>query len=144
MRPWKAEQLGGGYQLSLFCERTGLESADAIVAVSEGMRRDVVAAYPAVDPERVHVIYNGIDAEEYAPDPGTEVLERHGVDPGGPYVIFVGRITRQKGVPYLVEAALGAGSAPRSSCCARARRTRRRSPSRCAWASTACGWSAAT
>jgi starch synthase len=106
MRPWKAEQLGGGYQLSLFCERTGLEGADAVIAVSEGMRRDVLAAYPGVDPDRVHVVYNGIDAEEYRPDPGTEVLERHGVDPGAPSVVFVGRITRQKGVPYLVEAAL--------------------------------------
>jgi starch synthase len=106
MRPWKAEQLGGGYQLSLFCERTGLEGADAVIAVSEGMRRDVLAAYPGVDPDRVHVVYNGIDAEEYSPDPGTEVLQRHGVDPGAPSVVFVGRITRQKGVPYLVEAAL--------------------------------------
>jgi starch synthase len=118
MRPWKAEQLGGGYQLSLFCERTGLEGADAIIAVSEGMRRDVVAAYPAIDPGRVHVIYNGIDAEEYAPDTGTEVLERHGVDPGGPYVIFVGRITRQKGVPYLVEAALELDPAAQLVLCA--------------------------
>jgi starch synthase len=118
MRPWKAEQLGGGYQLSLFCERTGLEAADAIVAVSEGMRRDVVAAYPAVDRDRVHVIYNGIDAEEYSPDPGTEVLERHGVDPDGPYVIFVGRITRQKGVPYLVEAALQLDPAAQLVLCA--------------------------
>jgi starch synthase len=106
MRPWKAEQLGGGYQLSLFCERTGLEGADAVIAVSEGMRRDVLAAYPGVDPDRVHVVYNGIDAGEYSPDPGTEVLERHGVDPDAPSVVFVGRITRQKGVPYLVEAAL--------------------------------------
>jgi alpha-maltose-1-phosphate synthase len=118
MRPWKAEQLGGGYQLSLFCERTGLEAADAIIAVSEGMRRDVVAAYPAVDPDRVHVIYNGIDAEEYSPDPGTDVLERHGVDPDGPYVIFVGRITRQKGVPYLVEAALALDPAAQLVLCA--------------------------
>jgi alpha-maltose-1-phosphate synthase len=106
MCPWSAEQLGGGYQLSLFCERTGLEGADAVIAVSEGMRRDVLAAYPGVDADRVHVVYNGIDAEEYSPDPGTEVLERHGVDPGAPSVVFVGRITRQKGVPYLVEAAL--------------------------------------
>ena len=106
LRPWKAEQLGGGYALSSFCERVGIEGADAVIAVSEGMRRDVLAAYPALDPARVHVIYNGIDAEEYAPDPGTEVLERHGVDPGAPSVVFVGRITRQKGVPYLVEAGL--------------------------------------
>ncbi|HMI72420.1 MAG TPA: glycosyltransferase, partial [Solirubrobacteraceae bacterium] len=71
LRPWKAEQLGGGYALSSFCERTAIEAADAVVAVSEGMRRDVVAAYPAVDPARVEVIYNGIDAAEYAPDHGT-------------------------------------------------------------------------
>ena len=106
LRPWKAEQLGGGYALSSFCERVGIEGADAVIAVSEGMRRDVLAAYPALDPTRVHVIYNGIDAREYAPDAGTEVLERHGVDPGAPSVVFVGRITRQKGVPYLVEAGL--------------------------------------
>jgi starch synthase len=106
LRPWKAEQLGGGYALSSFCERVGLEGADALVAVSEGMRRDILASYPAVDGDRVHVIYNGIDAGEYRPDPGTDALERHGVDPGRPSVVFVGRITRQKGVPYLLEAAL--------------------------------------
>ena len=83
MRPWKEEQLGGGYAVSSFCERTALEGADAIVAVSSEMRRDVLACYPAVDPERVHVIYNGIDTEEYAPDAGTDVLERYGVDPRG-------------------------------------------------------------
>jgi starch synthase len=106
LRPWKAEQLGGGYALSSYCERAGLEGADAVIAVSEGMRRDVLACYPALDPARVRVIYNGIDAEEYAPDPGTDVLERHGVDPSRPSVVFVGRITRQKGVPYLLDAAL--------------------------------------
>jgi len=106
LRPWKAEQLGGGYALSSFCERVALESADAVIAVSEGMRRDIIASYPAVEPERVRVIYNGIDAEEYRPDPGTDVLARHGVDPGRPSVVFVGRITRQKGVPYLLDAAL--------------------------------------
>jgi alpha-maltose-1-phosphate synthase len=106
LRPWKAEQLGGGYALSSFCERVGLESADAVIAVSEGMRRDVLACYPALDPERVRVIYNGIDAEEYRPVAGTDVLERHGIDRERPSVVFVGRITRQKGVPYLLDAAL--------------------------------------
>ena len=106
LRPWKAEQLGGGYALSSWCERTGLEGAAAVIAVSQGMRDDILAAYPAIDPSRVSVVYNGIDAAEYAPDPGTEVLERLGVDPDRPSVVFVGRITRQKGVPYLVDAAL--------------------------------------
>jgi starch synthase len=106
LRPWKAEQLGGGYALSSFCERVGLEGADAVIAVSEGMRRDILACYPAVAPERVEVVYNGIDADEYGPEPGTGVLERHGVDPDRPSVVFVGRITRQKGVPYLLDAAL--------------------------------------
>jgi alpha-maltose-1-phosphate synthase len=105
LRPWKAEQLGGGYALSSWCERVALEAADAVIAVSQGMRRDVLGAYPALEPERVVVIYNGIDAEEYSPDPGTDALERHGIDPEQPSVAFVGRITRQKGVPYLVEAA---------------------------------------
>jgi starch synthase len=106
LRPWKAEQLGGGYALSSFCERVGLESADAVIAVSEGMKRDVLACYPALDAARVRVIYNGIDAEEYTPDPGTDVLERHGIEKERPSVVFVGRITRQKGVPYLIDAAL--------------------------------------
>ena len=106
LRPWKAEQLGGGYALSSFCERVALEAADAVIAVSEGMRRDILTAYPAIPEERVQVIYNGIDAEQYRPDPATDVLERYGVDPGRPSVVFVGRITRQKGVPYLLDAAL--------------------------------------
>jgi len=105
LRPWKAEQLGGGYRLSSWAERTAYLSADAIVAVSNGMREDVLAAYPEVDPGRVHVIHNGIDAELYRPDPERAVLERIGVDPGRPYVVFVGRITRQKGVPHLLRAA---------------------------------------
>ncbi|MGH3129714.1 MAG: glycogen synthase [Gaiellaceae bacterium] len=105
MRPWKAEQLGGGYQLSSFCERTALEAADAVVAVSPAMRDDVLTAYPALDPARVHVILNGIDAEQYRPDDSTDVLERYGVDPGRPSVVFVGRITRQKGLSYLLDAA---------------------------------------
>jgi alpha-maltose-1-phosphate synthase len=105
MRPWKAEQLGGGYQLSTFCEQTALEGADAVVAVSPAMREDVLAAYPALAPERVHVILNGIDSDQYRPDPSTDALERYGVDPGVPYVLFVGRITRQKGLTHLLDAA---------------------------------------
>ncbi len=104
LRPWKAEQLGGGYALSSFCERTALEAADAVIAVSRGMRDDLLAAYPAIDGDRVAVIYNGIDADEYRPDPGTDVLRRHGIDPDAPTIAFVGRITRQKGVPHLLEA----------------------------------------
>jgi starch synthase len=104
LRPWKAEQLGGGYALSSFCERTAVEAADAIVSVSEGMRGDLLEAYPAIDPARVSTIYNGIDTEQYAPDADTDVLERHGIDPGVPTIVFVGRITRQKGVAHLLEA----------------------------------------
>jgi alpha-maltose-1-phosphate synthase len=118
LRPWKAEQLGGGYALSSWCEKVALESADAVIAVSEGMKRDVLEAYPALDEARVRVIYNGIDAEQYAPDPATDVLERWGVDPGAPSVVFVGRITRQKGVPYLVEAALQVDPAAQIVLCA--------------------------
>ncbi|MDX6598549.1 MAG: alpha-maltose-phosphate synthase [Gaiellales bacterium] len=106
MRPWKEEQLGGGYAVSGFCERTALEAADAIIAVSREQARDVLACYPAIDPARVSVIYNGIDAEQYRPDPGTDVLLRHGIDPERPSVVFVGRITRQKGVAYALDAAL--------------------------------------
>ncbi|MGI8900690.1 MAG: glycogen synthase [Nocardioides sp.] len=105
-RPWKSEQLGGGYRLSSWAERTAMEGADAVVAVSKGMRDDVLAAYPSIDPMRVHVISNGIDADFYRPDPGTDLLKRWGVDLGRPYVAFVGRITRQKGVPHLLRAGL--------------------------------------
>jgi len=105
LRPWKAEQLGGGYGLSSYCERTGLEHADALIAVSRGMREDVLEAYPAVDPDRVHVIYNGIDTDEYRPVAATGALERHGIDPSTPTVTFVGRITRQKGLVHLLHAA---------------------------------------
>jgi starch synthase len=104
-RPWKAEQLGGGYALSSWCEKTAIEAADAVIAVSEGMRRDVLDVYPGADPDRVVVIHNGIDTQEYAPNPGTDVLTRHGVDPDRPYLLFVGRITRQKGLPHLLRAA---------------------------------------
>ena len=89
-RPWKAEQLGGGYRLSSWAERTGFEGADAVVAVSEGMRADLLSAYPDVDRGKVHVIYNGIDAEQYAPDPNTDVIERYGVDTSRPSAVFVG------------------------------------------------------
>jgi starch synthase len=105
LRPWKAEQLGGGYALSSWCERVAAESAAAVVAVSDGMRADVLAAYPAIPPDRVRVIRNGIDTVEYTPDPGTDVLGRYGVDLGRPCVVFVGRITRQKGLPVLLRAA---------------------------------------
>lgn len=107
LRPWKAEQLGGGYALSSFCERTALEGADAVIAVSHGSKADILSCYPAIDPDRVTVVYNGIDTAEYAPDPATDVLERFGVDPARPSVVFVGRITRQKGVPLLLRAAAG-------------------------------------
>jgi alpha-maltose-1-phosphate synthase len=105
LRPWKAEQLGGGYTLSSWCERTAATAAAAVVAVSDGMRADILAVYPEIDAERVVVIRNGIDTAEYRPDPATGVLGRHGVDPARPYVIFVGRITRQKGLPVLLHAA---------------------------------------
>jgi alpha-maltose-1-phosphate synthase len=105
LRPWKAEQLGGGYALSSWIERTAVEAADAVIAVSAGMRRDVLAAYPAVDPDRVRIVHNGIDTGEYRPDPDTDVLERIGMDPDQPSVTFVGRVTRQKGLPYLLRAA---------------------------------------
>jgi len=106
LRPWKAEQLGGGYALSSWVERTAVESADAVVAVSAGMRDDVLRCYPGVDPQRVQVVHNGIDTDEYQPDHSTAVLERYGVDPDRPSVLFVGRITRQKGLPHLLRAAL--------------------------------------
>ncbi len=118
LRPWKAEQLGGGYALSSWCERTAVEAAAAVVAVSDGMRADVLAAYPAVPPERVTVIRNGIDTREYAPDHGTDVLAKYGVDPGRPYVIFVGRVTRQKGLPVLLRAAAGLDPAAQLVLCA--------------------------
>ena len=104
LRPWKAEQLGGGYAVSQWCERTALESADAVIAVSGQMREDVLRCYPAVDPARVHVVHNGIDTDEYAPDRGTEVLDRLGLRADRPLVTFVGRITRQKGVVHLLDA----------------------------------------
>ncbi|MEV5461243.1 glycogen synthase [Streptomyces cellulosae] len=104
LRPWKAEQLGGGYALSSWAERTACEAADAVIAVSGAMRDDILGCYPALDPARVHVVHNGIDTSLYRPDPGTDVLDRVGLDRSRPYVLFVGRITRQKGVPHLLRA----------------------------------------
>jgi alpha-maltose-1-phosphate synthase len=106
LRPWKAEQLGGGYALSSWVERTAVTAADAVIAVSAGMMRDVLAAYPSVEPHRIHVVHNGIDTDEYRPDHGTDVMARLGVDPHRPSVVYVGRITRQKGLPYLLRAAV--------------------------------------
>ena len=108
MRPWKAEQLGGGYRVSSWVEKTAVEAADAVIAVSSGMRDDVLKTYPALDPNRVHVVRNGIDTEVWyptPPQPTDSVLAELGVDLNRPIVAFVGRITRQKGVAHLVAAA---------------------------------------
>ena len=108
MRPWKAEQLGGGYQISLWVERTAVQAADAVIAVSSGMRDDVLSVYPALDPSRVHIVKNGVDTDAWypaPPDPTGSVLAELGVDTARPMVAFVGRITRQKGVPHLIAAA---------------------------------------
>jgi starch synthase len=104
-RPWKAEQLGGGYRLSSWVERTAYLAADAVVAVSRGMRDDVLAVYPELDPARVHVVHNGVDAEAYRPVHDPDVVRSLGVDPDRPYALFVGRITRQKGLVHLLAAA---------------------------------------
>lgn len=105
LRPWKEEQLGGGYRVSSWVEATSYSHAQAIIAVSEGMRRDVIEAYPDVDPARVHVVHNGIDTDIYRPDPDVDALVRLGVPLDRPYVLFVGRITRQKGLVHLLAAA---------------------------------------
>ena len=104
-RPWKAEQLGGGYRLSSWAERTAYDAADAIIAVSSGMRRDVLAAYPELDPDKVHVVRNGVDTNEFHRVSETDMPEQIGMDPSKPSVVFVGRITRQKGLIHLVRAA---------------------------------------
>ena len=105
MRPWKAEQLGGGYRVSSWVEKTAYEAADAVIAVSAGMREDILRSYPSVDPDRVKVVHNGIDSQLWKRESDDDVVRRHGVDPERPSVIFVGRITRQKGLPYLLRAA---------------------------------------
>jgi starch synthase len=105
LRPWKAEQLGGGYRLSSWAEQTGYAAAAAVIAVSQGMRTDILTAYPEIDPSRVHIIPNGIDTALYAPVPERDVLTRFGLRTDAPIVLFVGRITRQKGVAHLVAAA---------------------------------------
>ncbi|MBC7463845.1 MAG: glycogen synthase [Actinobacteria bacterium] len=102
LRPWKSEQLGGGYRLSSWIERTAVESASAIIAVSEGMRADVLDAYPSVDPERVVTIRNGVDTDKFAPNRNPAVLGKYGIS--GRYAIYVGRITRQKGLAHLLRA----------------------------------------
>ncbi|HSO17152.1 MAG TPA: glycogen synthase [Arthrobacter sp.] len=105
LRPWKAEQLGGGYALSSWVEKTAYEAAAAIIAVSEGMRQDILRSYPDVDPAKVKVVHNGIDVSLWNRDEGDEVVRALGIDPERPSVVFVGRNTRQKGVPYLLRAA---------------------------------------
>jgi alpha-maltose-1-phosphate synthase len=103
LRAWKAEQLGSGYAMSSWMERTAILDADAVIAVSSGTKDDILRAYPVAS-ERIHVIYNGIDLEQYQRVPETSALTAYGVNPGVPYVLFVGRITRQKGVTHLVDA----------------------------------------
>jgi len=104
LRAWKAEQLGSGYAMSSWMERTAILDADAVIAVSQGTKADILRAHPEIDAERIHVIYNGIDLNEYQKTTETTALVEHGVDPSQPYVLFVGRITRQKGVTHLVDA----------------------------------------
>jgi starch synthase len=105
LRPWKAEQLGGGYALSSWAERTAYEGAAAIIAVSAGMRNDILRCYPQVDPAKVRVVHNGIDLKDWHRDENPEAVRALGVDPDRPSVVFVGRVTRQKGLPYLLRAA---------------------------------------
>jgi len=108
LRPWKAEQLGGGYRVSSWVERTAYESAAGIIAVSRGMRADILTCYPSIEPDRVSVVHNGIDSTDWQPDhsgAGKDVCRRHGMDPDRPSIVFVGRITRQKGLPHLLRAA---------------------------------------
>ena len=130
LRAWKSEQLGSGYAMSSWMERTAILEADAIVAVSNGTKADVLRAYD-VPAERIHVIYNGIDLNEYQQTADTTALTQYGVDPAIPYVLFVGRITRQKGVTHLVDAIRYLPPETQIVLCAGAP-TRRRSPPRCA------------
>ena len=104
-RPWKAEQLGGGYRVSSWAERTAYHSAQAVIAVSNGMRRDILDCYPDIDANKVHTVYNGIDTTAIHKVSETSALDKHGIDPQRPYVLFVGRITQQKGIMHLLRAA---------------------------------------
>ena len=104
MRPWKAEQLGGGYRVSSYAERAAYEGAAAVIAVSAGMRADILRSYPSLDPDKVVVVHNGIDSQLWSPTDAPNIVRKHGVDPDRPSVMFVGRITRQKGLPYLLRA----------------------------------------
>ncbi|TCL80893.1 glycogen synthase (ADP-glucose) [Curtobacterium sp. PhB128] len=104
LRPWKAEQLGGGYRLSSWMEREAFENADGVIAVSKAMRADILRSYPSIDPSKVHVVYNGIDIDAWKPQVDEDAVRALGIDPSRPSVVFVGRITRQKGLPYLLRA----------------------------------------
>ncbi|MGC0331378.1 starch synthase [Streptomyces sp. SAI-170] len=104
LRPWKAEQLGGGFAVSSWLEGSSIVRADAVIAVSRAMRDDILRVYPEVAPDRIHVIHNGIDPQRYQADHRTAALERFGIDPGRPIVLFVGRVTRQKGLQHLLRA----------------------------------------
>ena len=105
LRPWKREQLGGGYEVSSFIEQSAYEHADRIIAVSAGMRQDILNSYPQLDPKKVEVVHNGIDSSKWQPTDNDELLKSHGIDPKMPVVSFVGRITRQKGLTYFLRAA---------------------------------------
>ncbi len=118
LRPWKAEQLGGGYAVSSFAERVSLEGASAVIAVSDAMRADVLACYPAIPPGRVRVVHNGIDPHRWAPTAERAFLLRRGIDPARPIVAFVGRVTRQKGIRHLLAAARALDPRAQLVCCA--------------------------
>lgn len=105
LRPWKAEQLGGGYRISSFIEKTAYQAAARVIAVSNGMRQDILRAYPELDPAKVEVVYNGIDSQKWQPNPNPDFLSELGINPDARYVAFVGRITRQKGLSYFLKAA---------------------------------------
>lgn len=105
LRPWKAEQLGGGYEISSWVERTAFLAADAVIAVSHGMKTDILNSYPEIDQNLIHVVHNGIDTNAMKKVPTTDALRKYGIEPSRPYVLFVGRITRQKGIMHLLKAA---------------------------------------
>ena len=140
-RPWKREQLGGGYAVSSWVENTAYRNAQAIIAVSAGMREDVLDCYPFVDPERVHVVHNGIDTQAYRRVDEVDALVSHGVDPEKPYVLFVGRITRQKGIAHLLRAAQDFDESVPIVLCAASPDTRSSAP-RCRLRSMRCAKSA--